>query len=141
MAQQTIVRYTDDLDGSEASGSVEFALDGRSYEIDLSDENAARLRTAFAPYVAAARRAGGGRGRPVQTAAPRARSGSGRSREEMAQTRTWLREHGYKVSDRGRIPNEYIQAFESKTPASVEGNDHSQDEGSSNGHAVQFQPA
>jgi hypothetical protein len=59
----------------------------------------------------------------------------------MAKTRTWLREHGYKVSDRGRIPNEYMQAFESRTPASVEGNLRSQDEGSSNGHAVQFQPA
>jgi len=141
MAQQTIVQYTDDLDGTEAAGSVEFALDGRSYEIDLSEENAARLRNAIAPYVAAARPADGSRGRPAQTAAPRARSSSGRSREEMAQTRTWLREHGYKVSDRGRIPNEYIQAFESKTPASVEGNGQSQDEGRSNRHAVQFQPA
>jgi hypothetical protein len=140
MAQQTIVRYTDDLDGSEASGSVEFALDGRSYEIDLSDENAERLRNAFAPYVAAARRVGGGRGRRAQTA-PRVRSGAGRSRAEMAETRTWLREHGYKVSDRGRIPNDYLQAFESRTPAAVEGSDRSQDEGSSNGHAVQFQPA
>jgi hypothetical protein len=137
MAQQTIVRYTDDLDGSEASGSVEFALEGRSYEIDLSDENAAKLRDALAPYVAAARRAGG-RGRQAE-ASPRPRVGSGRTREEMAEMRTWLRENGYKVSDRGRIPNEYIQAFGSKTPAPAEGDDQPQSDGSSNGHAVEFQ--
>ena len=51
----TIVRYTDDLDGSDASGPVDFALDGREYEIDLNDENAAKLREeVFAPFIAAA---------------------------------------------------------------------------------------
>src|SRR4051812_43760421 len=117
VAQQVITKYTDDLDGSEASGSVGFALDGREYEIDLSDNNAQKLRDALAPYVAAARRAGGsGRGRQAGTS-PRQRSGSARRREEMAEMRTWLREHGYKVSDRGRIPTEFVQAWESKTPA------------------------
>src|ERR687893_236585 len=48
VAQQTIVMFVDDLDSSEASGTVDFALDGRSYEIDLSDENAAKLRDALA---------------------------------------------------------------------------------------------
>ena len=39
MAQQTTVRFIDDLDGSDAVGTVTFSLDNRSYEIDLSDEN------------------------------------------------------------------------------------------------------
>jgi hypothetical protein len=43
MAQQTTVRFIDDLDGSDASGTFDFAIDGRQYQIDLSDENAANL--------------------------------------------------------------------------------------------------
>ena len=124
MAQQVITRYTDDLDGSDAAGSVGFALDGREYEIDLSDENAARLRDAFAPFVTAARRAGRGRGRQVASAPSRA--GSGRSRQEMVGMRSWLREHGYKVADRGRISDDLVKAYETKTPAaSGEGRDGS----------------
>jgi len=129
LAQQTIVQYTDDLDGSPASGAVRFELDGRSYEIDLSDENADKLREIFAPYVAAARRAGGGRGRQAAPSSPKARSATGRSREEMAEMRRWLRENGYKVSDRGRVPNEFAQAYESKTPAPNESNQEPQNAG------------
>ena len=70
VAQTVITRFTDDLDGSQASGSVAFGLDGREYTIDLSDENAARLRDALAPYVAAARRVGRGRGRTTATPSP-----------------------------------------------------------------------
>ena len=70
VAQTVITRFTDDLDGSQASGSVAFGLDGREYMIDLSDENAARLRDALAPYVAAARRVGRGRGRTAATPSP-----------------------------------------------------------------------
>src|ERR1700709_2110953 len=62
MAQRTIVQLTDDIDGSEATESLSFALDGVAYTIDLNDNNAAELREALAPYVAAARR-GAGRGR------------------------------------------------------------------------------
>ena len=39
MAQQTTVKFIDDLDGSDASGTFDFSLDGRNYQIDLSDEN------------------------------------------------------------------------------------------------------
>src|SRR3954451_4623497 len=56
MAQVSRVRLVDDLDGSEADESVEFTLDGMSLEIDLSKDNAAKLRDILAPYVAAGRR-------------------------------------------------------------------------------------
>ncbi|HWH99552.1 MAG TPA: Lsr2 family protein [Propionibacteriaceae bacterium] len=140
VAQQVIMKYTDDLDGTEASGSVQFTLEGRSYEIDLSDENAAKLRDVFAPYVAVARRAGG-RGRQAE-ASPRPRSRSARSREETQEIRNWLKANGYQVSDRGRISAEFMQAWETKIPAGTEGNDQPQNnDASSNGHAVTFQPA
>lgn len=55
MAKQTQWTLVDDLDGSPASTTVEFGLDGQSYAIDLSTENAAKLRAALAEFVAAAR--------------------------------------------------------------------------------------
>jgi len=112
MAQQTTVRFVDDLDGSEASGTFDFSLEGRNYQIDLSDENAAKLRDALAPYVGAARKAGGrGRGRtprPTAVAEKPARS----NREETAAVRQWARENGHQVSERGRIPKSVIEAYQ-----------------------------
>jgi hypothetical protein len=112
MAQQTTVRFVDDLDGSEASGTFDFSLEGRSYQIDLSDENAAKLRDAPAPYVDAARKAGGrGRGRAARqttVAEKPARS----SREETAAIRQWARDNGHQVSERGRIPKSVIEAYQ-----------------------------
>ena len=51
MAKTVIVRLTDDIDGEDADETVRFALDGRSYEIDLSAANASRLRVALQPYI------------------------------------------------------------------------------------------
>jgi hypothetical protein len=112
MAQQTTVRFVDDLDGSEASGTFDFVLEGRNYQIDLSDENAAKLRDALAPYVGAARKAGGrGRGRaPRQTAV--AEKPARANREETAAIRQWARENGHQVSERGRIPKSVIKAYQ-----------------------------
>ena len=53
MAQKVQVILTDDLDGSEAEETVQFAIDGVSYEIDLSAANAEALREAVAAYVEA----------------------------------------------------------------------------------------
>ena len=104
MAQQTTVRFIDDLDGSDASGTFDFSLDGRQYQIDLSDENAAKLRDALAPFVGAARKAGGrGRGRavrPTAVADKPARS----NREDTTTIREWARANGHQINDRGRIP-------------------------------------
>ena len=47
----------DDINGSEPAKTVHFSLDGKAYEIDLSEQNAAALRDALAPWIAAARRA------------------------------------------------------------------------------------
>ena len=112
MAQQTTVRFIDDLDGSDASGTFDFAIDGRQYQIDLSDENAAQLRDALAPYVGAARKAGG-RGRPrvarqTVVADKPARS----NRDETAAIREWARANGHTVSDRGRIAKSVVEAYQ-----------------------------
>ncbi|MFD1047271.1 Lsr2 family protein, partial [Kibdelosporangium lantanae] len=59
MAQKTVVELVDDLDGGIADETVAFTLDGVEFQIDLSAENAARLRDSLAAYVAHARRIGG----------------------------------------------------------------------------------
>ncbi len=75
MAQKIQVLLLDDLDGSEAEGTVRFALDGTEYEIDLNAEHAQALRDALARYVRAARRAGGRRPAPSQGRPPGGRGG------------------------------------------------------------------
>ena len=111
MAQKVDVRLVDDVDGSEASETIEFSLEGRSYELDLSEENAAKLRDAFAPFVGAARRAdGGGRRRSGRGAPAVARPSSDRERTQAI--REWARENGHKVSDRGRIASSVVEAYE-----------------------------
>jgi hypothetical protein len=115
MAKVVSTAYVDDLDGSEATGPVDFSLDGKDYTIDLSDSNAARLRDALASFVASARRASGTGRRRLTSSSPQRsspqRSASGRSREETQEIRAALRELGYSVKDRGRIPAELLAAY------------------------------
>jgi hypothetical protein len=114
MAQKVDVRFVDDLDGSEAAGTVSFALDGRAYEIDLSDDNASRLRDSLATFVAAARRTGTRRARSQRSGTWEAPVAPARpSREATAAIRTWARENGHEVSERGRIPKAVVEAYQS----------------------------
>jgi len=111
MAQVTEVRLVDDLDGGVAAESVAFSIDGKSYEIDLSEKHAAALRDAFAPFIGGARRAGGGA--PVATR-QKAPTRATRSREETAAIREWANANGHNVSDRGRIPSTVLEAYGSR---------------------------
>ena len=120
MAQKVQVILVDDVDGGEAAETVSFALDGVSYEIDVSEKNAGVLRDALAPWVGHARRVGGrstsGRGRSASSSS--SSGGSGRSRgssggrHDLSDVRAWARENGYQVSDRGRVSSEVIAAYE-----------------------------
>jgi hypothetical protein len=110
VAQKVQVLLLDDLSGGAADETVTFALDGKSYEIDLNSENADKLRDALDPYVKAGRRAGGGRsarGRG-RAAAP----AGGTSSQDTAKIRAWAKENGYEVNDRGRVPANIREAYE-----------------------------
>lgn len=114
MAQKVLVSLIDDLDGSEAEETVEFGLDGVSYEIDLSADNAEELRDALAQYVEHARRAGG-RKRPAgRNNAKAAARPASVDREQNQAIRAWARKNGFDVSDRGRIPSEVVDAYHRK---------------------------
>src|SRR3954451_17801370 len=102
MAQRTIVQLTDDLDGSEATESISFALDGVAYTIDLNENNAAALREALAPYVGAARRESGRARRGTVTPISGGRRGRAAAAFDPKTIRVWAAENGIAVSARGR---------------------------------------
>jgi hypothetical protein len=77
---------------------VSFALEGATYEIDLSEDNAKKLRGALEPWVTKARKTGGRRRSQSRTA-----SQSQLDKGEISMMRAWLQEHGHDVSTRGRI--------------------------------------
>ncbi|MGH3924758.1 MAG: histone-like nucleoid-structuring protein Lsr2, partial [Pseudonocardiaceae bacterium] len=106
--------------GEEAEDitTVEFALEGVTYEIDLADGNAAQLRDKLSRYVAAARKTGGRR--PGTRGADRSGrangngkvAGSGYNRDTLKAIREWAKQNGHNVSDRGRLPLNVVQAWE-----------------------------
>jgi hypothetical protein len=104
MAQRVEVVLIDDVDGGEAAETVAFALDGANYELDLSEENARKLRDGLAPWIAHARKVRGGSSRQNRPAA-----GPGASSHAI---RAWAQSQGLPVSRRGRVPAEVRSAYE-----------------------------
>lgn len=113
MVKQIIHKLVDDLDGGDADETVKFALDGIQYEIDLSKKNAAKLREAFAQYVAAGSKVGRG-GVVVGGRAARGRGGAAADREQNKAIRAWAKREGREISDRGRIPQEIVDEYHAK---------------------------
>ena len=107
MAQKVQVLLVDDLDGSEATETVTFGLDGVSYEIDLSSGNAGKLREELAHYVEHARKASTS---AAQARRRRPRSGAGR--ERVRESASGPRRTAYKVNERGRIPANIVAEYE-----------------------------
>ncbi|HEU5036958.1 MAG TPA: Lsr2 family protein [Nocardioides sp.] len=108
MAQKVNIVLVDDIDGSEATETVSFGLDGTTYEIDLNDANAAALRDALATYVGHGRKVGNAprRGRRSSSAAA---ATNGPSAKEI---RDWARENGFDVPDRGRVSADVREAYD-----------------------------
>ncbi|SMD27179.1 histone-like nucleoid-structuring protein Lsr2 [Kibdelosporangium aridum] len=110
MAQKVLVQLIDDLDGTTSDDitTVTFGLEGVTYEIDLTEKNAAKLRNQLGDFVDHARRTGG---RVKRGTSPKALAPAG-NREQTKAIRDWARQNGFELSDRGRIPSNVIEAFE-----------------------------
>lgn len=114
MAKKVTVTLVDDFDGEgTADETVEFGIDGVTYEIDLSSKNANKLRNDLKQWVDAGRRVGGRR-RGGRATGP-AKSRGAIDREQSAAIREWARRNGHNVSTRGRIPADVIDAFHAAT--------------------------
>ena len=105
MAQKTVVLLTDDISGGDADQTLIFGLDGKSFEIDLNDKNAEKLRKALKPYIEAGRKTGG-------RTSPRGRgAGATGSGEDTAAIRSWAKANGHEINDRGRVPANIREAY------------------------------
>jgi hypothetical protein len=106
VAQKIQTVFIDDLDGSDAGGTVRFGLDGTEYEIDLNAGHTQVLRDALAPYIHAARRVSGAARRPVRGG--RRTPGNGLNAVEV---REWAKTQGIEVKDRGRVSAQLAAKF------------------------------
>jgi hypothetical protein len=101
MSSKVLVILEDDLDGGKADETVEFGLDGAAYAIDLSDDNAKKLRGALDGYVSKARKVSG----------KRTSSRSAVSPIDSKAIRAWAASNGIELSKRGRIPQDVVSQF------------------------------
>ncbi|BCW75435.1 Lsr2 family protein [Arthrobacter sp. NicSoilB11] len=106
MAKKTVVLLEDDIDGSEATETLSFALDGSEYEIDLNDGHANELRETLTRFVNAGRKVAGNRARPS------ARTKSLYGGPDAKAVRMWAVENGIQVNTRGRIQAEVVEKYE-----------------------------
>ncbi|HLT59661.1 MAG TPA: Lsr2 family protein [Microlunatus sp.] len=111
MVRRVEIKLEDDLDGSEADETVTFSLDGVDYEIDLSADNANKLRATLQEFVERARQTGTRRDgiSTFVTELPPANS----------TIRAWAQSNGYRIPDRGRIPTDIRQAYDEATRSSA----------------------
>ena len=113
VAREVIEKLIDDLDCSPAVETVAFALDGTSYEIDLSKRNAAAFRKTFDRYVKAAQRKGGTRSTPRRPSAKKKATTNGKAKRDfdLTQLREWAGANDIAVPPRGRIPQAIVEQY------------------------------
>ena len=109
MAQKVQVLLVDDLDGTEATETVVFGLDGQTFEIDLNERNIKAFRKTLTPYVEKARKVSRGRGI--------LRSNTQRTGPDPKAVREWARENGVEVNSIGRVPRTVVEQYEAARSA------------------------
>ena len=102
MATKVLTTLQDDIDGSSATQTIHFALDGIEYEIDVSDRNANRLRNSLAEFIAHGRKVGG---------KPTRKKTAPSGQVDTKAVRAWAQSNGIEVNARGRIPAETIERY------------------------------
>lgn len=108
MAQKTITIRTDDLDGttSDDHQTVSFAIDGKAYEIDLSPDNASKLREFVSVYAKAGRRVKAAPAAVAQKPGPAAPEGP-----STAEVRAWALAQGMDVPEKGRVSKDVFEQY------------------------------
>jgi len=114
-----ITKIVDDIDGSDATDTLEFSWGADNYTIDLNDKNADEFREIMALYISHATK------RAAEPFAPRSGGNTtpARSKVENDKIRAWAGLHGHKVSPVGRIPESVISAYEADQELNSEDDD------------------
>lgn len=107
MARKIEIERTDDIDGTAATETVDFGLDGNTYEIDLNEVNARKLRAAIYPWMERGRR------KPGRVPTPKRRPGGEITTDghRLQTIREWAVNNGYEVSPRGRVAASIMDAY------------------------------
>ena len=101
MSSKVIVILEDDVDGSKASETITFAIDGAEYEIDLNTQNAQKLRDALEGYVSKARKVSGRTRRTSKSF----------NDVDSSAVRKWAAANQIELSKRGRIPQDVVSQY------------------------------
>lgn len=113
MAQRTIVELVDDLEGGPADGTLAFSVQGKAYELELSQPNIDAFFAAIDVYVTAARRVSGSANGAVRRT--RGTSNGTAQTVNVEEIRAWARENGWPVAERGRIARSVMDAYATGT--------------------------
>ncbi|RMB75289.1 Lsr2 family protein [Rhodococcus sp. SBT000017] len=120
MAKQVTIQMVDDIDESvmddESGETIEFAVNGVEYVIDLKAKNATEFHRKLDYYIGYATRVGGRKRKPSPAAAStpattRAGASTSRDPEQTRAIRQWAADNGYEISSRGRIPESIVEAY------------------------------
>ena len=110
MAQKVSVTFACDYDDKAIPAGQHrtrrFGLDGHDYEIDLCAKHSQKLEEVVIRYAEHARRASARQGRTKRRTTAH--------RQHSASIRTWAKQAGISVSDRGRIPADVVTRYEAK---------------------------
>lgn len=117
MSKKVQAILVDDIDGSEAEGTVLFGLDGTDYEIELSKDHADDLRAALEPFTTYARKISAPARK--QRRAPGAASGTGGTggNPDTVAIRAWAEKRGISLKNRGRVPAGIVEQYRAATGA------------------------
>jgi Lsr2 len=113
MAKNTITILQDDIDGSDAAETIRYALDGTTYEIELSEANAAALREGLGQYINVSRVVVPQSKAPVRQTS---QSYAGLGKKLVKKVRAWAPENGWEVNQYGRIPGDVVDAYFAANP-------------------------
>jgi hypothetical protein len=108
MAQKVQTLYIDDIDGSDAEGTVRFGLDGADYEIDLNAAHSQELRISLQAYITHARKVGG-----TRRISRGARRNAGAV--DTHAVRAWAKDQGIDIKERGRVPADVVARYREAT--------------------------
>ena len=103
MAKTTVTHVTDDINGDSDAQTIEFSYKGVSYVIDLAEKNEAKFDKAMASFVEAATRVSSAR-----------KKSTGGKRNDLQDVRSWAKDNGFSVSERGRLPADVLAAYDAR---------------------------
>ena len=116
MARKIVVQVSCDRCGRDVDNEtpVELSYSGVDYRTDLCREHADELTALLEPFLGPAERVEGRRRSSTGADGRSARRPTRRDPAQVSAIRVWARENGYEVSDRGRIPREVEDAYNSR---------------------------